>query len=270
MNHRLSLERKTAHAGSCHATHMRVCLTVCACATALAACAPSEVTQAVQNVQVRPPAPVERRPPGPDRRRDPGPFIRDERPGLAIRQRGVQPLNEASSCTTVLSLVNSLQETLRHRWLVVRGTVASTPSVTTANVMHGGSYGVGERIERSRFELRVRESSDVARVPVGTVIWIAHQSAIFSRTMDDTFELERRDLLDGRPRRAPIAAERDVLLVLSNDVFDQHGKLLIASIALSGEQLAESALALQPGASVAALFTNCQTTQALIDAEATR
>lgn len=161
--------------------------------------------------------------------------------------------SEGPECTPILSLLDSMHQVVSTRWLVVEGTVASTPTTIMREREDGGRWGVGQRYHWTSFEFDVHRSSDPAlsRTPR---IMISHIEQTDSKTPAGAYQLRRRDALDGRARRATVSAGQRRLLILARDTFALTHWQLIAIVPTDGTTLLEGIAGRRSSETVDSLF----------------
>lgn len=141
-------------------------------------------------------------------------------------------------CTPILSLVDSMREIVATRWLIVEGTVASTPTSIFREREDGGRWGLGQRYRWMSFEFDVQRTSDAAASRTARIM-VSHIEQTDSKTSGGAYESLRGDPLDARPRRATVSAGQRRLLILARDSFVSTHWQLIAIIPTDGARLRE-------------------------------
>lgn len=142
-------------------------------------------------------------------------------------------------CTPILSLVDSMHQIVATRWLIVEGTVASTPTSIFREREDGGRWGLGQRYHWMSFEFDVQRSSDAAASRTARIM-VSHIERTDSKTPAGAYELLRGDFLDGRPRRATVSAGQRRLLILARDSFVLTHWQIIAIVPTNGATLLDS------------------------------
>ncbi len=141
-------------------------------------------------------------------------------------------------CTPILSLVDSMHQIVSTQWLIVEGTVASTPTSIFREREDGGRWGLGQRYRWMSFEFDVQRSSNAAASRTARIM-VSHIERTDSKTSSGAYEPLRGDPLDGRPRRATVSAGQRRLLILARDSFVSTHWQLIAIVPTDGATLGE-------------------------------